>query len=43
MDGLLNGRRYGKAAVGIAAHDVIGKVTGLRLTSSADSSGVIEA
>ena len=31
MDGLLNGHRYAKAAVDIAAYDMIGKATGLRV------------
>ena len=31
MDSLLNGHRYAKAAVDIAAHDIIGKSTGLRV------------
>ncbi|MDE3027122.1 MAG: mandelate racemase/muconate lactonizing enzyme family protein [Paracoccaceae bacterium] len=31
MDSLLNGHRYAKAAVDIAAHDAIGKATGLRV------------
>ena len=31
MDGLLNGHNYAKAAVDIAAHDLLGKATGLRV------------
>lgn len=31
MDSLLNGHRYAKAALDIAAHDAIGKATGLRV------------
>lgn len=31
MDGLLNGHRYAKAAADIAAHDILGKATGLRV------------
>lgn len=31
MDSLLNGHRYAKAAVDIAAHDILGKATGLRV------------
>lgn len=31
MDGLLNGHRYAKAAIDIAAHDLLGKATGLRV------------
>jgi L-alanine-DL-glutamate epimerase-like enolase superfamily enzyme len=31
MDGLLNGHRYAKAALDIAAHDLMGKATGLRV------------
>lgn len=31
MDGLLNGHRYAKAAIDIAAHDILGKATGLRV------------
>ena len=31
MDGLLNGHRYAKAAIDIAAYDLLGKATGLRV------------
>lgn len=31
MDGLLNGHRYAKAAIDIAAYDILGKATGLRV------------
>ncbi len=31
MNGLLNGHNYAKAAIDIAAHDLIGKATGLRV------------
>lgn len=31
MDGLLNGHRYAKAAIDIAAHDLLGKATGMRV------------
>ncbi|MCX7890677.1 MAG: mandelate racemase/muconate lactonizing enzyme family protein [Rhodobacteraceae bacterium] len=31
MDGLLNGHRYAKAAVDIAAHDILGKAWGVRV------------
>ncbi len=31
MDGLLNGHRYAKAALDIAAYDLLGKATGLRV------------
>lgn len=31
MDGLLNGHRYAKAAVDIAAYDLLGKATGMRV------------
>ena len=31
MDGLLNGHRYAKAAVDIAAHDILGKAYGVRV------------
>ncbi|SHJ30897.1 L-alanine-DL-glutamate epimerase [Shimia gijangensis] len=31
MDGLLNGHRYAKAAIDIAAYDLMGKATGLRV------------
>src|SRR5690606_30206992 len=31
MDGLLNGHRYAKAAVDIAAHDLLGKAWGVRV------------
>lgn len=31
MESLLNGHRYAKAAIDIAAHDVLGKATGLRV------------
>jgi len=40
MDGLLNGHAYAKAAVDIAAHDLLGKATGMRV---ADLLGGVEA
>ena len=45
MDGLLNGHRYAKAAIDIAAHDLMGKQYGVRvadLRKSATGGGDLE-